>query len=42
MSFEEIINTIFLFLCKYRTIIYMLIVIIVTYYASLTIFNIIL
>jgi hypothetical protein len=42
MNFEEIINTIFLFLCKYRTVIYMLVVIVVTYYASLTIFNIVL
>jgi hypothetical protein len=42
MKFEEIINKIFLFLCKHKTYIYMLVLIIVTYYASLTIFNIVL
>ena len=42
MNFEEIINTIFLFLCRYKTYIYLIIIIIITYYASLTIFNIVL
>lgn len=42
MKFEDIINSIFLFLCRYKTYIYMLVLIIVTYYASLTIFNIVL
>ena len=42
MNFEEIINTIFLFLCRYKTYLYLIIIIIITYYASLTIFNIVL
>ena len=42
MKFEDVINSIFLFLCKHKIYIYMLVLIIVTYYASLTIFNIVL
>ena len=42
MTFEKIINAIFLFLCKYKSAIFLIVLIIVTYYASMTIFNILL
>ena len=39
MRFERIINVIFLFLCKYKTILFLILIAIITYYASMAIFN---
>ena len=39
MKFERIISAIFLFLCKYKTFLFLIIIAIVTYYASMAIFN---
>jgi len=42
MDFKNIIKNIFLFLCKYKSIIFLILLIIVTYYASMAIFNVLL